>query len=341
MPTENSKDFPLPPGVREQHGAWHLIRAHRWVKLCRVDEGPARLYERLRELGGPGGDGTVWNAILSYLQDGMGDLAESTRKHYRATGRRMLHHFGHHQLEEVEPTHCKQYLKWCRKNGRATTGNREKAFMSSVWEYALGEGWCSVNPWRGIKRNKERPSTAYVEHETLVAELDRAPPELYCIMGVAYLLGIRQTDLRLLRLEAWKGDELHIIESKTGKANTHQVTPTVRYLLQQAIDHREAAARVHEVAAARLKELSQYGRAEVRRSKAAGVRQQPFVFLSQRGLPWSEWGLQSALRRFKPAFRFRWLRPKAQTDRPDLDVLGHSGQMRGTYIRRRRLAAVK
>ena len=297
----------LPPGVYEKHGAWHLVQRNRWRKLCRVEEGRGKLYQRLHEVTG-GVDGSVWNAILEYCRRGMGELAPSTQKHYRVTALRMLHHFGHFQLEAVRPTHCAQFLKWCRENGRATTGNREKAFMSSVWEFALSEDWCQENPWRGVRRNKERPSRRYIEHWELQAVIDRAPAPLVPLLAVAYLTGIRQTDLRLMKRSQIVGSALWVTESKTGKKNEHEITRTVGRFLSLAL------------------------------SRAS---ESEFVFTSERGLPWSEWGLQSALRRLKAGFRFRDLRSKAQTDRPDKDILGHSGQMRERYHKRRKLSAVK
>lgn len=332
--------FPLPAGVREQHGSWHFVHKHKWTKLCRITEGRFRLYERMFEIGVIASD-TVWYAIMAYLKDGMGDLAEETKLGYRGAGLRMLHHFGHYRLEEVEPTHCKQYLVWCKRNERATSGNREKAFMSSVWEYSMGEGWVSANPWRGIRRNKERPSRRYVEHATLSAEIDRAPPQLLPLFAVAYLQAIRQTDLRLAKKEQILGNKLKVIESKTGKENEHEITPTVAKFLQMALEHAEAVALRYETAAAKLEAASQFRRAELSRQRAAAVRAQPYIFLTKRGLPWTKWGLASALRRFGAAFRFRDLRPKAQTDRPEKNILGHTGQMREVYTKKRKLAAVK
>jgi len=303
------EERPLPAHVREKHGAWHLVQKHQWTKLCRIEEGRAKLYDRLFDLAGSE-PGPVWHAILAYLKSGMGDLAPATRKHYWNDGLRLLHHFGHLELSEVEPTHIAQFLKWCRENDRATTGNRERAVLSSVFEYAMGEGWCSFNPCRGVRRNKERPSKEYVEHEALSAALDRAPPALQHLMAVAYLTGIRQTDLRLAKQHQIVGNQLHVDESKTGKHNAHEITPTVRFFLDQAIA----------------------------RAKESGSE---FLFVSAKGLPWSEWGLQSALRRFKAGFRFRDLRAKAQTDSGSKDILGHTGQMRERYMKRRKLSAVK
>lgn len=343
-----SESVPLPSGVHPKHGSWYFVRKRKWTKLCRIEEGRARLYECLAEVIGNCED-CVWYGIIAYLKYGMSKLAEATQKHYRNDGLRMMHHFGHYRWEEVFPTHCKQFLFWCEEEGRATTGNREASFMSSVWEYAMGKGWALFNPWRGMRRNTERPSKVYVEHPVLVKELDRAPPELYALMATAYLLTIRQTDLRLVtkaqraRVRDGNGEKqiLQITESKTGKHNDHEVTPTVALMFDKAGEHAESVAKGYEAAAVRLEDLSQKRRAEVSRQRAAQVRAQPFIFLSKRGLPWTENGLQSALRRFDAAFQFRQLRPKGQTDAGGKSTTGHKGQMLEVYLRRRQLRAVK
>lgn len=320
------KELPLPHGVHEKHGSWHLVRSNQWTKLCRVSEGRQRLYERLQEVAG-GVAGMTWYAILSYIDNGMRELAASTQRNYRQAAWRMIHHFGHFRLNELEPTHCKQFLKWCKENTSALTGNRDKAFMSSVYEYSMGEGWATYNPWRGIRRNTERPSKTYVQHGALEMALNRAPPHIYALFGTGYLTGMRQTDLMKLKWANVNEGSIDWTESKTGKDNSSPISSAIRHCLIAAAKHRETVAANHD--------------AKGRHEKAAAVREQPFVFLTERGLPWTVWGLQSALRRFQAGFQFRQLRPKAQTDMPDKNILGHVGQMRERYTRRRKLDVVK
>lgn len=334
------EERPLPPGVREKHGSWHYVYKHQWTKLCRISEGRAQLYIKLADVV-QDAEGLVWHGIAMYLKNGMGELSEETKASYRTYGVRMLHHFGHYWFEEVEPTHCAQFLEWSKDNDRAIGANREKSFMSSVWEYAMRKGWAKYNPWRGVRRNKERRNTDYVEHDTLVTELDRAPSELQPLYAVAYLLGIRQTDLRLAKKTQIVGDKLKVVESKTGKENEHEITKTVRYFLNLAFAHASAVAAKYESSAEKLRSSSHHVKAGKRQRMATAVRVSEFIFLSKTGKPWSKWGLQSALRRFKPGFKFRQLRPKAQTDVPNKDILGHTGQMRERYTRKRQLSAVK
>jgi hypothetical protein len=126
------------------------------------------------------------------------------------------------------------------------------------------------------------------------------------LLAVAYLTGIRQTDLRLMRPENVRNGRLEFIESKTGKSADYELTPTLRFFIDRAL-----------------------------------ARGGSTLFTSPKGLPWSEWGLQSAMRRLKAGFQFRQLRHKAQTDAPDRNVIGHMGQMRVAYTRADRRRPVK
>lgn len=65
-----------------------------------------------------------------------------------------------------------------------------------------------------------------------------------------------------------------------------------------------------------------------------------YVFTSARGLKWSEWALQSAMRRLKAGFRFRDLRAKASSDAAT-NVLQHGPGMLSVYQRRKRVRPVK
>ena len=77
------------------------------------------------------------------------------------------------------------------------------------------------------------------------------------LLGVAYLWGGHQTDLRNL---TWsqvppsdsKDAYVHVDESKTRKERDQEITPTVRYFLERAAAHREAVAARHEAAAVKV-----------------------------------------------------------------------------------------
>lgn len=248
--------------------------------------------------------------MLAYLEHGTGDLTKETKAKYeQAIVSKLIPYCGHMSPETLTSSHVAQFLEERKKAGAAVAGNREKAALSSACNYAMRKGWMASNPCHGVRRNKERPSKVYVEHETLRAGIDKASEPLQDLLAVAYLTGARQTDLRGLRHSSVIGNEIHVDESKTGKRRSHEISPAVRHFLGRAMA----------------------------RSKALGSE---FVFTSPRGLPWGVWGLQSAMRRLKGGFRFRELRPKAASDAPH-NILGHAAGMLSRYKRREKLKSVK
>jgi integrase len=296
----------LPPGVQPKHGRYYLIRRNKWHPLTRIDEGEVALLEAYYELT-HADPHNMAGVLLAFVKDGMNDLRGPTRKDYRRiVVTRLIPFCGHLPRNSLKASHVAQYLERRKDEGAAVAGNRERACLSSACNFGMRRGWLDFNPCHGVRRNRERPSKAYVEHDALSRAIDKAPECVQDLLAVAYLTGIRQTDLRLMGPQNVVGGRLQFAESKTGKPADYEITPTLRFFIDRA--------------------LARGGEA---------------LFTSPKGLPWSEWGLQSAMRRLKPGFQFRQLRAKAQTDAPDRNVIGHVGQMRAVYTRGEKRRPVK
>lgn len=300
----------LPPGVTEKHGRYYVVRKNKWHPLTRTDEGEVALLEAYYELT-KADPHNMAGVLLSFAKNGMTKLRPPTQRDYRRiVVTRLIPFCGHMPRNSLKPSHVAQYLDRRETEGAAVAGNRERACLSSACNYAMRKGWLEFNPCHGVRRNKETPSKVYVAHEALSQAIDRANEPMQDLLAVAYLTGIRQTDLRLMSVASVVGDRLQFGESKTRKPADYEITPTLRFFINRALA----------------------------RAKTIGSE---FLFTSPKGLPWSEWGLQSAMRRLKPGFQFRQLRPKAQTDAPDRNVIGHIGQMRAVYTRSDRRRPVK
>ncbi len=303
MPVPSGK---LPPGVTIKNGRYYLVRRNKWHGLTRVDEGEVKLLESYYELTSADPHNMA-GVLLAFVRIGMAKLAAPTQKDYRRiVVTRLIPFCGHMPRNALKPAHVAQYLDRRETEGSAVAGNRERACLSSACNFGMRKGWLDFNPCHGVRRNTERPSKVYVSHQALSQAIDRAPECVQDLLAVAYLTGIRQTDLRLMPPEAVQGDRLRFIESKTKKPAEYEITPTVRFFIDRAL-----------------------------------ARKGVTLFTSRKGLPWSEWGLQSAMRRLNPGFQFRQLRPKAQTDAPDRNVIGHMGQMRVAYTRADKRRPVK
>lgn len=298
--------MPIAPGVTEKNGRYYLVRKNKWHALTRIDQGVVACLEAYYELT-HADPHNMAGVLLAFVKNGMGKLRPPTQRDYRRiVVTRLVPFCGHMPRNALKSSHVAQYLDARETEGAAVAGNRERACLSSACNYGMRKGWLEFNPCHGVRRNRETPSKVYVANDALTSAIDRANEPLQDLLAVAYLTGIRQTDLMLMRPEAVQGNRLRFIESKTGKQADYEITPTLRRFIDRA--------------------------------KARGGET---LFTSARGLAWSQWGLQSALRRLKMGFQFRQLRPKAQTDAPDRNVIGHRGQMREVYQRGEKRRPVK
>lgn len=302
----------LPANVHVKHGRYYLVRrsagTRAWIALTRVKEGPAALSEALSRLPAADRPEKISELLLAFLERGTAHLAHPTRREYeRAVHSRLMRVFGRMPIGALKPSHVAQYLERGKRAGRPVLANRERAVLSSAYEFGMRNGYADSNPCRGVRRNRERPSRVYVTDEQYLAAYRAAPTALRNLMHVGYLTGLRLVDLTRLRWEWVTEHGILIEESKTG--------------------HRRVVERTHYLDLA------------IARARAYAPDRSPYVLVAGRGQPWSESAVQSAWKRLAPGFPFRAIRAKAATD-AEHNVLGHRGQMLARYVRRESLRPV-
>lgn len=322
-----------PPKVHVKDGRYYYVDKNKWTGLSRVNEGLRELYRRLAiHAGEPGGN--LMAIFVDYAGSAMLKLAPSTQKQYSyfffgtpdSEGILAIA-FGHQMPDEVKPTDIAQFLDKCETTEGPVTGNRAKSALSSVFEYAMRKGRAKSNPCRGVRRNKERGSKVRIERTSLVNTLDRAPDHFALVMQFAYLTGVREIDIIKMTVAAVTPDGIRYVESKTGKPAWHPWTDILRGLVREILESRhERMNRPYANKYRKPRELPVHDR----------------LFTNRFGKPLTMWGITSNMRRLKTdGWSFRALRPKAQTDGGDKNVIGHTGQMRELYTRERKLVPVR
>jgi hypothetical protein len=321
-----------PPKCHVKDGRYYYVDKNKWKGLSRVDEGLRELYRRLATLT-DNPPGNLLAIFVAYAEGPMLKLAPSTQKQYSyfffgtAKVEGILNFtFGHLMPAQVEPTLVAQFLEKSEADGGPASGNRAKAALSSVFEFAMRKGWAKSNPCRGVRRNKERESKVRIQSADLSAALDRAPGHFSLVMQFAYITGARQIDIIKMEVTAITADGIRYVESKTGKPAWHTWTQTLREL-------------VREILEARTKAMT---RPYANKYKARALRAHSRLFTNRFGKPLTMWGITSNMRRLETGgWSFRALRPKAQTDGGDRNVIGHTGQMRERYTREHKLVPVR
>ncbi len=100
---------------------------------------------------------------------------------------------------------------------QATLANREKALLSHVFSMAIRWGIVTDNPCRDVKRLTEKRRDRYVTDIEYWRICRLAPKHIKNIIRLAYLTGLRQTDILKIKLDDIKSDGLFVMISKTQK----------------------------------------------------------------------------------------------------------------------------
>lgn len=285
------------PGVTEKDGRCYKIVKNKWHGLSRIDEGVNALYRALYELE-PLRPGTIGELINVYRAAGMDELKQATKDDYLRILIRLDHHFGKMRLGTLKTSQCAHFLERRRKAGKgATRANREMAVLSAVHEFGLRQMYVESNPCRGMRRNTERPRKRFVTDAEFLDGFERSNESFQDLIAVAYLSGVRQTDVIAWTRENLKPEGIVYVQSKTGKAHTVEWSDALRFFVRRAIERNPDA---------------------------------DLIFLNTYGQPWTVWAIASKLARLKVSWTFKDLRGKAQTDAPH-SVLGHGAALEAVY----------
>lgn len=315
----------LPAKVHPKDGRYYYVDKNKWLGLSRIDEGIRELHRQLAILTDQPPN-TLAGIFAAYADSAMLELKAPTQKQYTYFLFGILTKvFGHMTPAEIDDATIAMYLEARKKAKAAVSGNRERACLSSVFEYAMRQGWARRNPCRGVRRNKERPSKKLIASADLITTLDRAPPHFARVMQFAYMTGLRESDVIMLPVSAVTPDGIVFTESKTQKPVTIEWTPALRILVREILEARHAAMTRQNKNPTRPRVLPVHDR----------------LLTNRFGKPLSERGIISNMHRLDPGFTFRHIRPKAQTDGGERNVLGHTGQMREVYTRARKLVPVR
>ncbi|CAB3801809.1 Tyrosine recombinase XerC [Paraburkholderia ultramafica] len=242
-------------------------------------------------------------------------------------------------LDEIEPMHIKQYLRWRHQKAVAwyvekkrpappdaghVRGNREIALFSHIFNYAREIGLTKVaNPCVGVRKNTEDGRDVYVEDDMYARLYAKADQPTRDAMDLAYLAGQRPQDTLGYDERDIKNNFLLIDQGKTGKKLRMELMGELKTVIER-IRARKATYKVVSTALV----VTESGDRMTLRTLQYRFR----MAREAAGIPQNE-------------FQFRDLRAKAGTDKTDStgDIrqaqkqLGHESlAMTEHYVRKRR-----
>jgi integrase len=161
-----------------------------------------------------------------------------------------LPHFGARRLDEITKSDIVRYLNVRRtqktgnpghKNRRLvseSTVRRERGLLQSIFERAIDEGHDFRNPFRGIKRGKDKARTRVLtlDEETLL--LEALHPRFQRFVRFALATGCRLDEIRGIDSERdvdWTRGTVHVV-GKFRKERDVPMQPDARAALEEQLD---------------------------------------------------------------------------------------------------------
>lgn len=208
---------------RDLVGKWHLL-GPRWDRAAKTNYVEASSENPL-----PGSMAELINRTLAKYGP---DKSPRSRADNEAEAVNLKGFFGRMQPRAVSPVHVAQYRDArCDRHGKKAPvrANRELSLLSTVFAYGLEQGWCTVNPCRGVRRNKERPRTRNVEQVEYDGFLAFARARgttarmLVATAVLTYLTSQRRQDILALRVSEIREDGIHVTQLKSGGKGSNRV----------------------------------------------------------------------------------------------------------------------
>ena len=227
------------PRLRRKGRAWYFDtqeRPRRWIPLG-TDEADAlrRFHELADRKGQPG---TVDRMVADYLAHlaagGAGAFGKPIRPAsltlYRGWAVHLSAVFGDMSPADVTQGDVAVYLARCTR----TSARGEISLLSSAYQRALVHQRLTFNPCIGVRAGRPRARrTRYLTDAELLAVRAKSPPKLQVAIDLAYITGLRISDLLAARWDQFV--EAGVIENaKTGFRQRFLVTDDLRAVLASA-----------------------------------------------------------------------------------------------------------
>jgi len=207
-------------------------------------------------------------AVLDYYREQhLPELGERTQRDRRGYIRTLKKAMGHISANGLKPKHIAAYLE---NRSSPVAANREIAVLSVAYRKAMRIGMVDHNPADGVQRNPEKSRTRYITDHEFLAVKAICDPWLQAVMDLAYITGMRLSDLLALRHDQIDDEGIHFVSAKTGERQLIERTPALTHALARLKEQRPVRG-MTVVCTAKGQPYSTYGFSSVwrrRRDKA-------------------------------------------------------------------------
>lgn len=112
--------------------------------------------------------------------------------------------------------------------------NRELQFLSAVFSWGIEQGYCKINPCKGVRKFPSQRRTRYVTQEEMQLVQSLAPDYIAVAMELAYLLRARRMEVLGLKKEDISDTGVYVHRGKDSESETTTWTPALEAAIKAA-----------------------------------------------------------------------------------------------------------
>lgn len=230
MGRRRTKDLDLPPRMRRAGAAFYYDAGGKPRKWIPLGSDKAKALARWAELRGSGAaTRNVATLIDKYLAQST--VSANTLTNYRAYAAVIRKYFGDAPVDQVRSGHIQEFhdrYKYKMQGRNVVILFKQMLKKAVQWE------WIPSNPGDKVEVRPQPKRGRYLTDAEFMAVRAALPEHFRIAVDLAYMLGLRVSDVVRLKLSDVKDGHLAIMQKKTGEPLLIQMTPEIEEVMARA-----------------------------------------------------------------------------------------------------------
>lgn len=161
--------------------------------------------------------------------------------------------FGKMKPSEIRPMHIARYMDLAIEHQRGGSANREKALLSTLFQWIIRRGYCEANPCKMVSKNKSTFKKRRITDTEFSGYLAfcRAYSDTAALMAdiaeLSYLTAQRQSDVLSMDRRQLKADGIEFRQQKTGTEVLIEWTPKLRAVVDRCLERQTTIQSTHVI----------------------------------------------------------------------------------------------
>jgi integrase len=227
MGRRRAKDLDLPPRMRRVGAAFYYDaggKPRKWIPLGSDKAGALLRWAELR--GADASGRTVGDLIDKYLAQC--DVADTTMINYRKFAAVIRKYFGDAPVSQVRAGHIQEFHD---QHPKRMLARNLVVFFKQILKKAVQWEWIPTSPADKVEVRPQSKRKRYLTDDEFLAIRAHLAEPFQVAVDLAYLLGLRVSDVVRLTFSDVKDGKLSITQKKTGEPLIYEVTPELEDVL--------------------------------------------------------------------------------------------------------------